>query len=124
MQALNWFLDRYKPIYTSPHVIAEINGLLKARAKWKEPRLSAFWQFAQEELIKLVLKEHLIELVTMNREDLGEFGPTDDSILELAARTGRAVITEDGALGGRLKRGQIRVLNRWEIFAHWQGLGA
>ena len=34
MQALQWFFDEAKPIHTSPHVIAEINGLLQARADW------------------------------------------------------------------------------------------
>ena len=118
--ALRWYLEGAKPVHTSPHVLAEIHGLIKARAKWKEPGISEFWQYAQAELIRLQLAEHLIAIVNMNREDLGEFGPTDDSILELAAKTGRPVITEDGSLRGRLTREQIRVLSRWDILAHWQ----
>jgi rRNA-processing protein FCF1 len=119
-RALQWYFEGANPIHTSPHVIAEIHGLIKARAGWREPRVSEFWQYAQAELVRLRLSEHLVELVNMNREDLGKFGPTDDSILELATHTGRVVITEDGALRGRLTEGEIRVLSRWEIFAHWQ----
>jgi hypothetical protein len=66
MQALYWYLDKAKPIHTSPHVIAEIHGLLQARADWHGPRLSAFWRFAQGELTRLMLDEHLIKLVKMH----------------------------------------------------------
>ena len=62
----------------------------------------------------------MIKLVEMRPEDLAEFGPTDDSILEVAAQTGRAVVTGDRELGGRLTQEQIRVIDRYEILAHWQ----
>jgi hypothetical protein len=119
MKALHWYFDRHKPIHTSPHVIAEIHGLVKARAKWKEPRVSTFWQFAQEELARFRLEEHLVELAKMNREDLGAFGPTDVSVLELAVQEGRTVILEDGALSRRLTQEQIRVLTRWDVLMVW-----
>jgi rRNA-processing protein FCF1 len=121
MRALDWYLDKAKPIHTSPHVIAEIHGLVQARFGWHGLRLSAFWRFAQEELTRLMLDEHLIKLVKMRPEDLAEFGPTDDSILELAAQTGGAVVTGEGDLRGRLTKDQIRVLDRYEILAVWQG---
>jgi len=121
MRALDWYLDKAKPIHTSPHVIAEIDGLLQARADWHGPRLSAFWRFAQEELTRLILDEHLIKLVKMHPQELAEFGPTDDSILELAAQTGGAVVTGEGDLRGRLTKDQIRVLDRYQILAVWQG---
>ena len=124
MRALDWYLDKAKPIHTSPHVIAEIHGLVKARAHWHGPRLSAFWRFAQEELTRLMLDEHLIKLVKMHPQDLAQFGPTDDSILEVAAQTGRAVVTGEGDLRGRLTKDQIRVLDRYEILALWQGRNA
>ncbi len=119
-RALQWYLDSAKPVHTSPHVIAEIHGLIKSRAKWKEPRTAEFWQHAQAELNRLRLQEHLVELVNMNRDDLAMFGPTDDSILEIATRADRVVITDDGALRGRLTQEEISVLSRWEILAHWQ----
>jgi len=122
-RAPHWYLKGAKPVHASPHVIAEIHGLMKARAKWHGPRVSEFWLYAQTELARLKLAEHLIELVNMNSDDLARFGPTDDSILELSARTGRAVITDDGALRERLTRGEIPVLSRWEIVAHWQRWG-
>ena len=56
----------------------------------------------------------------MNREDLGTFGPTDVSILEIAFQEGHTVIAEDGALSRRLTQEQIRVLTRWDIFKVWQ----
>ncbi len=124
MRALDWYLDNAKPIHTSPHVIAEVHGLLQARGDWHGPRLSAFWRFAQEELTRLMLDEHLIKLVKMHPQDLFEFGPTDDSILEVAAQTGRAVVTGDRRLGGRLIQEQIRVLDRNEILALWQDRNA
>jgi rRNA-processing protein FCF1 len=124
MRALDWYLDKAKPIHTSPHVIAEINGLLQARADWHGPRLSAFWRFAQEELTRLMLDEHLIKLVKMHPQDLVEFGPTDDSILEVAVQTGRAVVTGERDLRERLTKDQIRVLDRYEILALWQDRNA
>src|SRR5208283_1655314 len=93
-KALRWFLDEAKPIYTSPHVIAEIHGLLRSRAGWRGPRLAAFWRFAKDELARLLLREDLIRVSEMNREDLGAFGPVDSSILEMATRIGGVVITE------------------------------
>ena len=120
MQALHWYFDKHKPIHTSPHVIAEIHGLVKSRAQWKGRRVSTFWQFSQEELARFRLEEHLVELARMNREDLGTFGPTDASILEIAVEEGRAVIADDDALRRRLTQEQIRVLNRWDILKVWQ----
>lgn len=120
MRALHWYLDKEKPIHTSPHVIAEIHGLVQSRIGWRKQRLSAFWQFAHEELTGLLLDEHLIKLVKMRPEDLATFGPTDDSILELAAQTDGVVVTGDRGLGGRLTQKQIRVLDRYEILALWQ----
>jgi rRNA-processing protein FCF1 len=124
MWAVDWYLDEAKPIQTSPHVIAEINGLLQARADWHGPRLSAFWRFAQEALTRLMLDEHLIKLVKMHPQDLVEFGPTDDSILEIAVHTGHVVVTGEGDLRGRLTKDQIRVLDRYEILALWQDRNA
>lgn len=120
MRALDSYLRQAKPILTSPHVIAEIHGLVQARAHWRGPRLSAFWQFAQDELNRLMLDEHLIKLVNMPPEDLAALGPTDDSILELGAQKDAAVVTEDRRLRGRLTEKQIRVLDPYEILAHWQ----
>ncbi len=120
MEALRWYFGKHKPIHTSPHIIAEIHGLLKARAKWKEPRVSTFWKFAQEELARFQLEEHLVELAGMNREDLGAYGPSDVSIVEIAVREGYNVIAEDGALNRRLAQEQIRVLTRWDILKVWQ----
>lgn len=122
-RALQWYLERATPLHTSPHVIAEIHGLIKARAKWREPRIAEFWLYAQAELDRLRVVEHLIQLVSMNRDDLVRFGPTDDSILEIAVRTDSAVITDDLALRERLTLEQIPGLTRWEILAHWQCSG-
>jgi rRNA-processing protein FCF1 len=120
IRALQWYFDRAKPIRTSPHVIAEIHGLAKARAEWAGPRLSEFWRFAHGELNRLSLDEHLVKLVKMRLDILEEFGPIDDSIFELATMTSAAVVTEDGRLRGRLSKEQIRVFRRDEIFAIWQ----
>jgi rRNA-processing protein FCF1 len=120
MRALHWYLDQAKPILTSPHVIAEIHGLVRARARWRGARISAFWLFAQEELRRLSLDERLIKLVNMPSKDLAAFGPTDDSILELAVQTHGTAVTGDHHLIGRLRKEQIRVLERHEILALWQ----
>ena len=120
MRALHWYLDLTKPILTSPHVIAEIHGLVQARADWRGARLSAFWLFAQEELRRLWLDERLIKLVNMDSEGLAAFGPTDDSILQLALQTHGTAVTGDHDLIGRLREEQIRVLDRHEILALWQ----
>ena len=120
MRALHWYLDQAKPILTSPHVIAEIHGLVQARADRRGARLSNFWLFTQEELKRLMVDEHLIKLANMRPIDLAAFGPTDNSILELAAQTGAAVVTGEYDLRRRLIREQIRVFNRYEILALWQ----
>ena len=71
-----------------------------------------------------MLDEHLIKLVKMHPQDLAEFGPTDESILEVAVQTGRAVVSGERDLRGRLTKDQIRVLNRYDILALWQDRNA
>jgi rRNA-processing protein FCF1 len=118
--ALHWYFDKAKPIQTSPHVIAEIHGLVQSRAGWRGPRLSAFWRFAQEELARLRLEEDLVKVVKMDGPSLQSFGSADTSILELAARTRGVVVTEEGDLSGRLMRQEIKVLSCYGILALWQ----
>ena len=60
----------------------------------------------------------------MNGDDLGDYGPTDCAILELAKRTGRAVVTEDRDLRARLTQDQIEALSCREILALWQDRNA
>jgi rRNA-processing protein FCF1 len=118
--AFNWYVEKAKPIYTSPQVIAEIHGLVQSRAEWYGQRLADFWGFAQRELARLRLEERLVQVKEMKREDLKEFGPIDSSILELAKRTGGVVVTEEGDLNGRLRREQIGILRCSDILALWQ----
>jgi len=120
LRALHWYLDQVKPILTSPHVIAEIHGLVQSRAGWRGARLSDFWLIAQEELRRLSLDERSIKLVNMNSENLAAFGPTDDSILQIAVQKHGTVVTGDHGLRGRLKEKQIGILDRYEILALWQ----
>ena len=118
--AFRWYLDLAKPIQTSPHVIAEIQGLAKSRLEWYGERLASFWRFAQRELVRLGLQEHLIKIVEMDRDDLPSFGPTDTSLLALAARSDSLVLTDEGKLRDRCDRKQIRVRGSYEVLAEWQ----
>ncbi len=59
-EAFSWYLELAKPILTSPHVIAEIQGLAKSRLDWHGKRLEYFWRFAQQELTRLRLQEQLV----------------------------------------------------------------
>jgi hypothetical protein len=119
-EAFRWYLDLAKPIQTSPHVIAEIQGLAKSRLRWYGKTLAPFWRFAQQELVRLGLQEDLIRVVEMDRDDLPSFGPTDTSLLTLAARPDSLMLTDDGALRGRCDEKQIRVWGSSEILAEWQ----
>jgi hypothetical protein len=119
-KAFGWYLDLAKPIQTSPHVIAEIQGLAKSRLGWHGERLASFWRFAQRELARLRLQEDLIRIVDMDRNDLPPFGPTDTSLLALAARSDSLVLTDEGGLRGRCYEKQIKVWGSYEILAEWQ----
>lgn len=118
--ALLWYLDFAKPIRTSPHVIAEIHGLLRSRAHWDAPRLSDFWGFAQDELSQLQITEEFQQIVEMDRRDLKSFFPTDTSLLARAASMQCALVTEDRSLRGRCAERGIRFLTCGEIVAFWQ----
>ena len=118
--AFHWYLNLAKPIQISPHVIAEIQGLAKSRLGWYGERLASFWRFAQQELARLRLREHLVRIVEMDTEDLPSFGPTDTSLLAMAASAGSAVLTDEGNLRGRCDEKQIRVWGSSEILAEWQ----
>jgi hypothetical protein len=119
-EAFRWYLNLAKPIQTSPHVIAEIQGLAKSRLDWYGERLASFWRFAQGELARLRLQEQLIRIVEMDPDDLPSFGPTDTSLLALAARTDSLMLTDEGELRGRCDRRQIRAWGSSEILAEWQ----
>jgi hypothetical protein len=119
-EAFRWYLDLAKPIQTSPHVIAEIQGLAKSRLHWYGERLASFWTFAQQELTRLRLQEDLIRIVEMDTDDLPSLGPTDTSLLALAARSESLVLTDEGGLRGRCDEKQIRVWGSSEILSEWQ----
>jgi hypothetical protein len=118
--AFKWYIEAARPIYTSPHVIAEIHGLIQSRADWHGQRLGDFWGFAQGELARLRLEERLVQVREMKLEDLKSFGPIDSSILKLAAPTGSVVVTEDRALRGELMQREVEVLDCSAILALWQ----
>ena len=71
--ALRWYLEFAKPVRTSPHVIAEVHGLLQSRARWHGSKLSDFWGFTQGELTRLGTLEEFQPIVKMNRDDLRSF---------------------------------------------------
>lgn len=118
--AFNWYMEKARPLLTSPHVIAEIHGLLRSRADCHGPKLASFWGFAQQELARLHLQEFLVRVNEMIRQDLSDFGPIDCSILKLAVPMESVVLTEDGALKGELTRRQVKVLGCYDVLAIWQ----
>jgi uncharacterized protein YacL len=101
-------------------VIAEIQGLAKSRLEWYGERLASFWRFAQRELARLRLQEDLIRTVEMDPDDLPSFGPTDTSLLALAAGSDSLVLTDEGGLSGRCDKKQIRVWGRYDVLAEWR----
>ncbi len=119
-KALLWYLDIGKPIQTSPHVIAEIHGLLKSRARWKGARLESFWEFAKGELSRLGLQEMIVTVAEMELKTLRALGPTDAAILALGKRAGTVVLAEDGPLRAECARQEISVLSCSAVFAEWQ----
>lgn len=122
-EAFLWYLSWAKPIETSPHVIAEIHGLARSRAKehLKPPRLGIFWKFAQEELAQMRLEERFVRLDEMDTGHLQTVGPTDTSLLQRAKQSGRTLLTgERGELRGRCVAQGIKVLTCSEVLAHWQ----
>ena len=119
-EPLRWYFDLARPLQTSPHVIAEIHGLAKSKAHLRGPVLESFWSFAQGELIRLRLQEELVKVTEMERETLRLFGPTDTSLLALAAKPGSVVLTEDGELRGRCAKQEIKVLTCSDVLDLWQ----
>jgi len=122
--AFRWYIKLAKPIETSPHVIAEIHGLARSRAKkyLRPPRLEAFWKFAQEELAQLRMEEHFVRLGEMDTSNLQVVGPTDTSLLQRAQQSGRTLLTGETELWGRCTKRGIKVLNCSEVLARWQEL--
>lgn len=121
-EAFLWYVSSVEPIETSPHVIAEIHGLARSRARdyLKPPRLGTFWKFVKEELAQLRLEERFVPLEEMDTGHLQSVGPTDTSLLQRAAQSGRTLLTEDGELRGRCVAQGIKVLTCSEVLAHWQ----
>lgn len=117
--AFLWYLDLAKPIGTSPHVIAEIHGLVKSRLKWKGNRLESFWKYAQKELSRLGLQEELVKVTEMEPKALGGFGPTDAAILALAKMWNAIVLTADRRLRSECAGQEISVLSYSEVLDKW-----
>lgn len=119
-EAFSWYLELAKPILTSPHVIAEIQGLAKSRLDWHGKRLEYFWRFAQQELTRLLLQEQLVRNVEMDGDDLSTFGPTDTSLLALAANSHRLLLTDEPELRSRCAGAQIKSWGIYDVLAEWQ----
>jgi len=103
------FLDMLAAIrekLTTSHVVAELQGLAKARLKLSGDDRLGFWRNSIELLVQWNLDEQLIRLLDLaSREEaklrLPEIGIVDAGLIELAARDNCPLITNDGRLAGR-----------------------
>lgn len=93
-------------ILTTPHVIAEVNGLLK-KGQVKGERHRAFWTHGMELLNAKALDERSsLRLLDMFidgalKEGVCTIGPVDTALIELARNEGCALLTDDKTLGWR-----------------------
>jgi hypothetical protein len=89
------FFQSIDTVLTTSHVIAELHGLrfLKGQAQID------FWCCAITLLKKKVLSEELVRLLELDSNGLcrkiGEIGPTDIALTELARSQGCILLTED-----------------------------
>lgn len=100
------FFRSIPTILTTPHVIAEVNGLLK-KGQVKGARHRAFWTHAMEFMNAKALDErHSLRLLDMFidgalKERVCEIGPVDTTLIDLARNEGCALLTDDQTLGWR-----------------------
>lgn len=83
---------------TTSHVIAELNGLEKARLRLHGAELNRFWSGTIDLLTQWNLDEQLIRLLDVaQRTELAmtRVGLIDSGVIELARRHGCLLITED-----------------------------
>jgi predicted nucleic acid-binding protein len=124
LEAFEWYLDAAKPVHTTFHVIAEIQGLMKKRTQknpeWTNATRDSFWRFTREELSLVELREHPVTLAEMDPEVLAQLGPTDASILVLAIRLDAIVLTEDGGLRKCCSAKGVRDYNYQRVLELWE----
>ncbi len=124
MEALKWYLNAAMPIQTVFHVIAELHGLTKKKTQkkpeWTSSTRESFRRFVTEELTQIQLEEHPVKIGEMNPGDLAKLGPTDASILALAARLDTLVLTEDRPLKERCTERQVPVLDYVRVLEIWK----
>lgn len=88
--------DGIQTLLTTSHVIGEIQGLQKL----KQASGEEFWQSSILFLKARKLDERLVKLLDLDRKGrsllVGQIGPTDTGLIELAIQTKSVVLTDDG----------------------------
>ena len=85
---------------TTSHVIAELYGLEKRILKLRDPDHQEFWRISIDLLMQWGIDETLIKLLDLASHDslrtcLHRIGVTDTGLIDLAARHGCVLITQD-----------------------------
>ena len=111
--SMEWFLEKAKPILTSPGVIAEVHR--HAQGHLKGASLGDFWKIAQEILQALGLQEQLCQFSELDEEELTKFYPVDTSLIEITRRENRVLLTSDMKLEGYCRTNRISVLSTGEL---------
>lgn len=119
----NAYLARFsreiRPLRTTPHVIAEIHGLAKAKSRLNlhSQDLSSFWRHSIDFLLANNLDEALVRLIDLKdlSELVCEIGPSDTAIIHLAHIEGALLLTTDGRLLGRARAQGVVVMSDYEF---------
>jgi rRNA-processing protein FCF1 len=116
---LSRFSRDIRPLRTTPHVIAEIHGLAKAKSKLNlhSQDLSSFWRYSIDFLLANRLDEVLVRLIELRdlSEVICEIGPIDTAIIQLAHKEGAVLLTTDTRLLGRAREQGVDVLSDYDF---------
>ena len=108
------FLSAHKPIYTTPGVIAEING----DANDFKGKKSTFWTLARNELLQLGIDDKFIKFAEIQSQRIIDLGYVDASLIEIAIKEYSykcTILTDDDGLLKKCKSANIHTICTYEI---------
>lgn len=125
LELLSRFLGRYHEIVSVPGVFVEIGRLARdelgrSAGQSRGASLAPFWGIATRELRQMNLDERWTKFLSLDQNQIEEFGPTDAALIRCAQETGEErteILTHDAPLWGRCRRQGVSCILTSEILA-------
>ena len=111
------FSKEIRPLRTTAHVIAEIQGLAETRVGLYSQDLCSFWRHSFDFLLGKDLDESLVRLIELRELNriVCEIGVIDTALIHLTHKEGGILLSTDRRLIGRAREQSVAVISEFEF---------